>query len=252
MATNKNKLRYLFVTAFRFARSGIPEKGFTLVEVVASMAIIAILLTGVLVAYQRTLDAIIRQQLRERGFAVAQRHMETLLATIQEPNSINLPTPDELDPLFTWQLDLQRITLEGAPPEANLGNTVIQATITVECEEVEVEDPPRVELVRYFSTHGLKPIAGRAVAVPITPEYEEPEWYQELRARLGREPTLKETLQHLIETGDLPADVAAELEIFKDEELEDLEALEPGAEEVEELDPCDLLKGLMPNMLENR
>jgi len=75
-----------------------------------------------------------------------------------------------------------------------------------------------VELIRYFSTYGLAPLPGRAVAVPITNEYEEPEWYTILRESLGREPTMEETLQYLIATGELPADAADDLDwLYEDE-----------------------------------
>ncbi|MCK4629144.1 MAG: type II secretion system protein [Sedimentisphaerales bacterium] len=195
--------------------------GFTLIEVVASLIVLGILLAGVLTAYHRTIDTVASQMLRERAVSVAQRHMETLMANLQEPNTINVPLQDELDELFTWQLNLQRITLDSSMPEENLANTLIQATVTVECDAVDVRRPPKVELVRYFSTYGLAPLPGHAVAVPITHEYEEPEWYKVLRESLGREPTLKETLQHLIETGELPADA-----------VEDLDWLEE--------DPCDI------------
>jgi len=209
--------------------------GFTLVEAAASLALIAMILVGVLAAYERTVNSVARQVLRERGQAVAQRHMEMLLGSLQEPNSVNLPIQDEYDPQFTWQLDLQRITLDESSPEENLGNTVIQATVTVRSEAGPGEEALRVELVRYFSTYGLKPMPGHAVAVPITKEYEEPEWYKELRIKLGREPTIEETLRKLIETGDLPAELADQMDILKE-----------AAEDEENIDPCEILRKLLP------
>jgi len=206
--------------------------GFTLVEVMASMAIIAIILVGMLLAYQRTIDGVIVQNLRERGYAVAQRHMEELLASIQEPNNINLPLMDDIDPAFNWQLDLKRKTLETAVPESDLSNTIIQAKVTVKCESADMKEMRPIELVRYFGTHGLKPIAGHAVAVPITPEYSEPDWYQDLRQKLGREPTIEETLKYLVESGEVPPELKEELDFLKQAEQEEAEE--------EELDPCSV------------
>lgn len=206
--------------------------GFTLVEVMASMAIIAIILVGMLLAYQRTVDGVAVQSLKERGYAVAQRHMEELLASIQEPNSINLPLRDDIDPVFSWQLDLRRTTLETAVPDSDLSNTVIQAKVTVKCEAAEITEMSPIELVRYFGTHGLKPMPGHAVAVPITPEYKEPEWYQELREKLGREPTMEETLKYLVEAGEVPPEVQEELDFLEQSEKEETEE--------EDIDPCSV------------
>ena len=211
---------------FSAGRLGQGRSGFTLIEVVASLIVLSILLAGVLASYHRTIDTVAAQMLRERAVSVAQRHMEILMANLQEPNSINVPLQDELDELFTWQLDLQRIALDNSAPEENLANTLIQATVTVKCEAADVRNPPKVELVRYFSTYGLAPLPGRAVAVPITSEYEEPEWYTILRESLGREPTMEEALQYMIETGELPADAAEELDWLNEDEP----------------DPCEITK----------
>jgi prepilin-type N-terminal cleavage/methylation domain-containing protein len=212
---------------FSAGRLGQGRSGFTLIEVVASLIVLGILLAGVLASYHRTIDTVAAQMLRERSVLVAQRHMETLMANLQEPNSINVPLQDELDELFTWQLDLKRIALDNSVPEENLANTLIQATVTVRCVAADVRNPPKVELVRYFSTYGLAPLPGRAVAVPITNEYEEPEWYTILRESLGREPTMEETLQYLIETGELPAEAAEDLDwLYEDEP-----------------DPCEITEG---------
>ncbi|MBN1845478.1 MAG: type II secretion system protein, partial [Sedimentisphaerales bacterium] len=53
-----------------------PAGGFTLVEVMASVLILAILLAGVLMVYRRTTDGLEREGLRQAAGIVAQRRME--------------------------------------------------------------------------------------------------------------------------------------------------------------------------------
>jgi prepilin-type N-terminal cleavage/methylation domain-containing protein len=199
-------------------RTSEKKTGFTLIEVIASLAILAVLLAGVMVIYQRTIDSVGRQIMRERAMAVAQRHMEVLLAHAQEPNVIGLPIRDEIDPLFTWQLDLKRIMVDSdSPSPGDFAKTFIQATVKVNQAEAEAGERSTVELIRYFAT--LKPIPGQPIAVPIAPEL--PPWYLELQEKLGREPTIQEALQCLIESGQLPPDALEEIgELEIDEENE--------------------------------
>ncbi|MBN1765715.1 MAG: type II secretion system protein [Sedimentisphaerales bacterium] len=201
--------------------------GFTLIEVIASVIILSLLITSVLMTYRRTLDSVIRYSMRERAITVAQRHMESLLTTLEEPNSTTgIATRDDLDPDFLWQMDLERISIDSSAPKTDLSNTVIQASVKVKPAVPDKNQKSReVELVRYFAM--LKPLPGHAVAVPLTPD--EPDWYLELKAKLGREPTAMEILQYFIEIGDLPADMAEELDnldIDMEDEFEDLEELD--------------------------
>lgn len=175
---------------------------FTLIEALAGLILLGILFTMVFTSYEKTMDGVTNQIIEERGIAVCQRHMENLLATLQEPNSINLPTQDEIDPFFNWELDLRRITMNDAAPNPEYTNTLIVATITARYDAMEDElaqgraDP--IELVRFLPWNGLKPMPGRAIAVPVTHEYEEPEWLLELKKKTGgRDPTVEEIIQHL-------------------------------------------------------
>ena len=195
----------------------VKNSGFTFIEAIASLALLAVMLTTILLAYNRTVDSVSMQTIRQRATAVAQRHMEMLMASLQEPNNIGLPTRDEIDPDFNWQLDLSRITIDSLPPNKDLSNTIIKATVKVTSESSADRQMPSVELMRYFAD--LIPMPGHAVAVPITAEYEEPQWYLELKQKLGREPTLDETLRQMFDMGDLPQEIAEELDMFDPNEL---------------------------------
>ena len=198
------------------------NNGFTLIEVVASLVLLSLMLTSLMTAYHRTVDSVVVQSMRERSAAVAQRQMELLLASLQEPNSIGLPRPDEVDTYFNWQLDLKRITIGTESPKNDFSNTVIKATVKARPAEGDKENRAMVELVRYLAM--LKPIPGHAVAVPFTREYEEPPWYQQMREKLGREPSLDEILKHMFDMGELPADMKEEMDLLEDmDELEDLD-----------------------------
>lgn len=111
------------------------RSGFTLIEVVASLAILAILLSSVFVVYERTSSHIIAQTIEERALAVAQRQMEILIAMRQEPDSDKTSGWDDFDPMFQWHISLKRETTGSAPPKPNLTNTVIKAVVTVEWDE---------------------------------------------------------------------------------------------------------------------
>lgn len=139
--------------------------GFTLIEVVASVAILAFLLTSAFVAYQRTGDRIIEQILEERALSIAQRQIEMLIASGQEPNSIDLEGIDEDDPFFSWRLDLRRESFGGLPLTLS---SPIKATVTVEWEEEQLFGKSGIELTRYYAA--LDPVSGSDVAVPIQPE----------------------------------------------------------------------------------
>jgi len=122
------------------------------------------LLTSGFVAYERTVDRIRAQMLEERALSVAQRQMEMLIASGQEPNSIDLNGIDEDDPFFSWRMDLRRETFGGVP--LTLASP-IKATITVEWEEEQLFEKSGIELTRYYAA--LDPVSGSDVAVPIQP-----------------------------------------------------------------------------------
>jgi len=176
-------------------------RAFTLVEVVVSVLLLVILLSGVFDAYRRTSDRIMQQILRERAASVAQRRMEFLLASRQEPNSHALHGRDEIDPTFNWRLNLQREYIPSLAAQSKISSSVIKATIIVEAGLPEREKQPLVQLVRLFGS--LKPLPGQDLAVPFLQEEQEPAWYAELKAKLGREPTLEEALFVLMQSGDI-------------------------------------------------
>ncbi len=192
--------------------------GFTLVEAVVSVLLLGILLGGVMVAHERTCDAVARQSMRTRAAAVAERQIELLMASRQEPNSPSFHGEDEQTPEFTWQMDLQRVPVgEGAPGSA--ASSVIQATVRVYTKgERSGQGEPLIELVRCFGTSELTPVTGESVAVPFMTEEEL--IYQDLENRLGREPTLIEVLQEMVDTG----------QFSQEEGLELMEGLEGGPE----------------------
>ena len=99
---------------------------------------------------------------------------------------------------------MKREVIGSGAATGDLSNTMIMATVTVTSDTEEgVGEKEKVELVRYFA--GLKPLPGQAVAVPIQTEIEEePQWYIDLRQKLGREPTVDEALQELVRIGELP------------------------------------------------
>lgn len=200
------------INKFNAGRFNARQPAFTLIEAIASLAILAFMLTGIMVAYQRTLESVSSQVLRERATAVAQRHIEMLLAHPQEPNSVGLPEIDTLDPFFTWQLNLERIAATSSAARKDLANTTIVATVTVDCELPEAQPFQQVKLVRYFAT--LKPRPGQTIAVPFTPQKEEALWMIELKEKLGREPTIDEIVKKLFEVDGVPADLAQELELL--------------------------------------
>lgn len=183
---------------------------FTLIEVVVSVLILVILLGGILVAYRRTTENVVIHNLRERAAAVAQRRIEFLLASRQEPNSHELHGRDEVDPLFNWRMNLQRETIPGKW-SGRLPESFIKATVEVMADLPETRNEPLVEMVRLFRT--LKPLPGQEMAVPFETEEQKPTWYTELREKLGREPTLDEVLGALMSAGELSQE---ELDMLKE------------------------------------
>jgi type II secretory pathway pseudopilin PulG len=176
-----------------------PE-AFTLVEVVVSVLILVILLSGVMVAYRRTSENVMVHNLRERAAAVAQRRIEFLLASHQEPNSHELHGRDEIDPIFNWRMNLQRETIPSNMSN-RMSESFIKATVIVEADLPETANKPLVEMVRLFGR--LAPLSGQDVAVPFEREEQTPPWYDELKQQLGREPTLDEMLGVLMNKGEL-------------------------------------------------
>lgn len=168
------------------------QRGFTLVEAVASVILLGILLSGVYSVLSSCGSSVSRNLIRERAVEVARRHIEMLLVSKQEPESTGLEVVDEIDEDFLWKLDLERQTVGQKP--ATLENTVIHATVTVSLNG-ESSDMEPVELHRFFAT--LEPKPGNVVAVPLETAYEQDESYQELKKKLGREPTIQEMIDYM-------------------------------------------------------
>jgi len=206
------------------------KSGFTLIEVMAGILILVIMLGTFVVAFQRTVEAAATATLRERATAVAQRHLEMLMANPQEPNSVGLPGLDEVDPMFTWQMNLKRITIGTRGTYENLSNTVIEATISVQCESDKNLSAKPVKLTRYFAT--MKPKPGNTIAVPLTPDDPDNIWYIELKQKLGREPTLKESLEYMLQLEGLPAEWAEDIELPEADENVTEETIEELEQEI--------------------
>ena len=175
-------------------------------EVIASVAVLAILLSTIMVAHSRTTGMIVRQMLMDRACDVAQRQMEKLIASKQEPTHNQLTGRDEIDPLFTWTMTLSRESFAGST--ANLSSP-IKASLRINWDSMDNQNPAELEFVRYFTR--LTPPLGQSVSVPINRDTKQPEWYLDLLSELGREPTIEETLKRLIEMEELPEDLAKEL-----------------------------------------
>lgn len=158
------------------------------------MVLLAMLLAGIVTAFHRTNQRIGEYDLRRRALAVAERQMEYLISTRQEPNAVDMDGIDDIDPLFVWEMNLKRISVDGSTPRKDLSNTVIEAVVVVTPEN-DIAQLEAVELVRRFAD--LKPRPGETIAVPYEYEFEEPDWYIALRQRLGREPTAEETFREM-------------------------------------------------------
>ncbi len=185
--------------------------GFSLLEAVASVLILAMIVGGMIVAYDKTTDTLLEVSERTAAMAVAQRQMETLLDSRMEPNAHELQGQDEFEPRFSWRLILSREPIADSAARS-AANTVIKATLQV--ESVMLDDHKPVELIRYLGS--LDPLPGQSMAVPFEPE--EAPWLEELREKLGREPTLDEIIQEMIRRGDMSTNMAAELGVLPDSE----------------------------------
>ena len=214
--------------------------GFTLIEVVAGMFLLAAMLAAVTVAFHRTTESVIEKSFEERAGAVAQRRLELLIASGQEPNTISLRGRDEFDPVFLWEISLSREVVGAGSPRDDLSNTIIKAVVKVASDSESGDPELDVQMVRYFAS--LLPLPGFDVAVPLVPEQEEAPWYIELRERLGREPTIEETLEEMVKLMELPPELltleAEEGDEEGDEEGED-EGLLEEEEEDEELEELE-------------
>jgi len=200
----------------RYHHTAKRRAGFTLVEVVAALFLISLILAGAMVAYSRTTDSIIRQSFMERAASVAQRRLELLLASRQEPDGIDRQGHDDQDPDFYWEMNLTRVVVGGQLPKADLSNTVIQAEVRVTYDGIESTSREPFVMARCFSY--LKPLPGQSVAVPLTNVAEEPQWYIDLRERLGRDPTADESFEEMDRLGLLPPGM---IEMLRDLESED-------------------------------
>ena len=139
------------------------RRGMTLVEVIAAVTLLTFLLTNVFVAFQRSSQALYRQVMTERALAVAQRQMEMLIATGQEPNSAETEGTDDADPLFEWRLDLKRDSVGGQPVSRT---SPIRAQVTVTWDNGKETD--ELQLVRYYASLDLQ--SGDLLTSPISPE----------------------------------------------------------------------------------
>ena len=184
---------------------GLYGHGFMMVEVMAAVVILGIMVSGVVMAFRRTLENVAAHSTDEQAMSVAHRRMELLLAERQEPDDGDLQGRDELYPQFTWELTLNRVVAGKGTAKVDLSNTVIQALVAVRREDELGQSKPVVELGRFFE--GLIPIEGQAVAVPMTYEREDPLWYLELTERLGREPSAEETVREMANLGMLSEDL---------------------------------------------
>ena len=184
------------------------RRGFTLIEVVVSIFILIILFSGILLAFHRTQESVYDFIIRERAAAAAQRRMELLLANNQEPNSLHLHGRDDLDPLFLWTLDLERILIDDNSVVKTTDNTVIKATVRVEADLPQVQNQYAIELVRYFDL--MRPMSGSDVAVPL-PASPNARWLENLKEKLGREPTIDEIFNELIRIGEITPEMSEQL-----------------------------------------
>jgi type II secretory pathway pseudopilin PulG len=187
--------------------------GFSLIEAVVSVLILAMIVGGMLLAYSNTTDKLLDASVRASAVAVAERQMEYLLDSRMEPNAHELHGQDELDPRFTWHIVMSREPVEsigGRAGSVSAANSVIKATMRVESEILSSEEP--VELIRYLGA--LEPLPGQSLAV--LPEAAEEPWLKELRQKLGREPTLQELIQEMIRRGDMSPAMAEELGVNVD------------------------------------
>ncbi|MBN2377859.1 MAG: type II secretion system protein [Sedimentisphaerales bacterium] len=184
------------------------NRGFTLVEVVVSLLILAIMFGGILLAFQRTSDHIVLQNMRSRAAGVAQRRMELLLADRTEPNDSQLHGEDEIYPSFSWRLALERQVVSESTAPGRAAAAVIWATVLVESSKSPMQSKPLAKLVRCFST--LKPLPG-GKGLSGEQDSQEEAWIEELTERLGREPTFDEIMAELVLKGALGAEEAEKL-----------------------------------------
>ena len=192
------------------------NRAFTLVEVIVSTLILGIMISGMLLAFHRTKEGTYQYALRERAAAVGQRRLEMLLSTYQEPNNLYLYGQDDLDPLFSWTLNLERILVDEQSLFRNVENTIIKATVIVEADLPKMQNQPLITLVRYFDV--LAPLPGNDVAVPL-PLEPTARWLEELTEKLGREPTLEEILTEMVNQGEITTDILQELGISPDPDI---------------------------------
>ena len=212
-----------------------PMRGaFTLIEVIAGVFLLAMMLATIAVAFHRTTSAVIDKAFRERAGAVAQRQLELLIASGQEPNSLSLRGRDEFDPIFQWELTLSREVVGRNAAREDLSNTVIKATVTVTDDVQGLAAADKIQMTRYFAS--LLPLPGHDIAVPLIPEQQEAPWYIELRDRLGREPTIDESFQEMARIFELPPDLMAAPEDEDEDEEADADPNEPDRVELPELE----------------
>ena len=179
--------------------------GFSLLEAVVSVLILAMIVGGVIVAYSKTTDKLLDASERASAMAVAQRQMEYLLDSRIEPNAHELQGRDELDPRFSWRLVMSREPIEGVTGRLSAANTVIKATLQVESGFLDAN----VTVGQISDLGAHDPLPGQTLAVPFEQQTEP--WMEELREKLGREPTPEEIIQEMIRLGEISPDMVTEL-----------------------------------------
>lgn len=93
----------------RLIRKKMPDArrgAFTFVEVVAAVALLAILLSSVLVLMNRFVGAVIDMRLRREAFELARANMESLLSETKLPD-IDEYGESETNPDITWQTTVE-------------------------------------------------------------------------------------------------------------------------------------------------
>lgn len=174
------------------------QRGFSLIEVIAATVLLGLLLTGAYSVLQESTRQVTRSLITERAAEVARRHMELLLVSRQEPDNTGLENIDEVDPDFSWKIDLKRIPAGDQPRE--LKTSVIHATFTVKyLGDGNLIDP--YELHRFFETLNAKP--GNDIAVPFQTAYEMDESFMDILKELGEGATSEDIKRKMSEMSDL-------------------------------------------------
>lgn len=88
---------------YRFKKYFVARDGFTLVEVLAAVALLSIMLTSFMVVMNRYVGVVIDMQLRQQAFELARGNMEQLLSESKLSDTAEFGT-SELNPEIEWQI----------------------------------------------------------------------------------------------------------------------------------------------------